>query len=149
MNTTNQINGTPTRTIFFSTSGASVYSEEANKIINFLDCFYRKMQSYITMEEMPEESIFEVDNSDTYVNLSEYVVGRILTMADEDGIHCRAYWSDAKTGEESVLVWFFDQDRKPSRYFKIVCTDQEYIKEMIEAYEQDKHEAYSMMTNQY
>lgn len=145
----NKINNCPTRTLFFSTSDASIYSPGANQIINFLDCFYRKMQSYITMEEMPDSTVFEIDNSDTYVNLSEYVVGQILTMADEDGLHCKAYWSDAQSGEESVLVWFFDQDRKPSKSFKLVCTDQEYIKEMIEAYEQDKHEAYAMMTNQY
>jgi len=143
------IKNRPTRTLFFSTSEASVYSTGANLIINFLDCFYRKMQSFITMDEMPSETIFEIDNSDEYFNLSEYVVGHILTMADEDGIHCRAYWSDAVDGEESVLVWFFDQDRNPSRSFKIVCTDQEYIKDMMEAAEQDKHEAYLQMTNQY
>lgn len=147
MNTTT-INGYPTRTLFFSTSEASVYSQEANQIINFLDCFYRKVQSYLTMEDLPDESIFEIANSDEYINLTEHVVGKILTMADEDGIHCRAFWSDASNGEESVLLWFYDQDRNPSKKFKIACTDQQYIKEMIEAYEEDKHEAYLQMTNQ-
>jgi hypothetical protein len=144
-----KIKNSPTRTLFFSNSEASIYSTGANLIINFLDFFYRKMQSFLTMEDVHAETVFEIDNADEYANITEYVVGKVIEMANDDGIHCRAYWSDAIDGEESVLVWFFDENRKPSRSFKIICTDDQFMKDIQKAYQERVDEAQLQMTNQY
>lgn len=125
-------NNTPRRTLFFSVSEASERTPEFNLVVNFIDWFYRSAQSWITADNLPQETIFEHQDASEYRVLVEVVISRLLEMCEQDGIRNNTYWSDATDGEESVCIWFYDSERNPSKMLKLICTDETYLKEAAE-----------------
>lgn len=124
-----QLNNTPRRTLFFSVSEASERTPEFNLVVNFVDWFYRSIQSWITADNLPTETVFEHQDAAEYRLLVEIVIDRLLEMCYQDGIKTQTYWNEAEDGEEAVTIWFYDSERNPSKMLKLICTDEEYLKE--------------------